>query len=61
MIKDIEDALEFLLSKLVTQRAELDAIAAQYFLKEPQLIEAIEKISTDIGNITRDIEKLLPL
>lgn len=61
MNKDIEDALEFLLSKLVTQRTELDAIAAQYFLKEPQLIEAVEKISTDIGNIIRDIERLLPL
>lgn len=61
MNKDIEDALEFLLSKLVTQRTELDAIAAQYFLKEPQLIEAVEKMSVDIGNIIRDIERLLPL
>ena len=61
MIKDIEDALEALHSQLCTNRKELDAIAAQYFLKDPQLIDAIEKISLGMGNIIREIEKLLPL
>ncbi|KKN76783.1 hypothetical protein LCGC14_0367540 [marine sediment metagenome] len=60
MNKDIEDALEALHSQLSTNRKELMAISAQYFAQDKDLTDSIEKIEAGIGDIIRDIERLVP-